>query len=280
MSKKQLQRFLREPLLHFGLIGSLLFIGFELINNSQEMPDDIIVISSGRVSQLKSQFKSTWKRAPTPTELDNLIEGFVREEVYYRDALLLGLDQNDAVVRRRMRQKMEFLLDTGSYLAEPVAGELEAWYAANQQAYHQSDRLAVEHIFFGEYPEPETIAQSIAVLNTDQNIDPGTMGVGTLLPSRLGLSTSAAVDNVFGQGFFDQLFALQQEKWAGPVESAFGIHLVRVYDRVPGRTPILSEIPDLVQRDWREAKAKEVRENDYLQRRSRFVIEIERDDES
>ena len=280
MSNKQLQRFLREPLLHFGLIGSLLFIGFELINNNQEMADDIIVISSGRVSQLKSQFESTWKRAPTSTEIDNLVKGYIREEVYYRDALLLALDQDDAVVRRRLRQKMEFLLDTGSYLAEPVAGELETWYAANQQAYHQSGRLAVEQIFFGEYPEPETIAQSIAVLNSDLNIDPGTMGVGTLLPGHLGLSTSAAVDNVFGQGFFDQLFALQQEKWAGPVESAFGVHLVRIYDRVPGRTPILSEVLDLVQKDWREAKAKEVRENDYLQRRSRFVIEIERDDES
>jgi len=280
MSNKKLRRLLREPLLHFGLIGSLLFIGFGQINNDQEMADNVIVISSGRVSQLQSLFESTWNRAPTPAELDNSIEGYVREEVYYRDALLLGLDQDDAVVRRRMRQKMEFLLDTGSYLAAPDAGELEAWYAANQQDYHQGDRLAVEQVFFGEYPEPETIAQSIAELNSDQTIDPGTMGVGTLLPGRLGLSTSAAVDNVFGQGFFDQLIAIQQEKWAGPVESAFGVHLVRVYDRVPGRTPILSEIRDLVQKNWREAKAKEIRENDYLQRRSRFVVEIERDDES
>ena len=280
MSKEQLQRFLREPLLHFVLIGSLLFIGFEQINDNQEMADDIIVITYERVSQLKSQFESTWKRAPTSTELDNLIEGYVREEVYYRDALLLELDQNDAVVRRRMRQKMEFLLDTGSYLVEPDTGELEAWYAANKKAYHQGDRLAVEQILFGEYPEPESIAQSIAVLNSDQNIDPATMGVGTLLPGQLGLSTSAAVDNVFGQGFFDQLIAIQQEKWVGPVESTFGVHLVRVYDRVPGRTPILSEIRDLVQKNWWETKAKEIRENDYLQRRSRFVVEIERDDES
>jgi len=280
MSNKKLRRFLREPLLHFVLIGSLLFIGFELINNSQEKADDVIVISSGRVSQLKSLFESTWKRVPTSTELDNLIEGYVREEVYFRDALLLALDQDDAVVRRRMRQKMEFLLDTSSYIAEPVAGELEAWYATNKQAYRQGERLALEQIYFGEYPAPETITQSMAALNSDQNIDPGTMGVGTLLPAHLGLSTSTAVDNVFGKGFFEKLLAVPQGKWVGPVESAFGVHLVRVYDRVAGRTPVLSEIRGLAQKDWREARAKEVRENDYLQRRSRFVVEIERDDES
>jgi len=278
MSNKRLQRFLREPLLHFGLIGILLFIGFELVSNNREMADEVIVISPGRVSQLKSQFESTWKRAPTATEIDKLIEGFVREEVYYRDALLLSLDKNDAVVRRRMRQKMEFLLDTGSYLAQPAAGELEAWYATNNRAYRQGERLAFEQIYFGEKPEAETIARTITTLNSTRDIDPGTFGVSTLLPAHLGLSTADAVNNVFGKGFFKQLLQLPQETWAGPLVSSFGVHLVRVYDRVPGRTPDLSEIRGLVQKHWREAKAKEIRENDYLQRRSRFVIEIEREE--
>lgn len=280
MSKKQLWRLLREPLLHFCLIGSLIFVVFGMINDNQEMADEVIVVSSERVLQLKSQFESTWKRPPTVKELDNLIEGHVREEVYYRDALSLQLDRNDAVVRRRMHQKMQFLIDTGSYLEAPAQGELEAYFNANVQAYRQSPRLAIEQIYFGENPDTDRVTQSLALLNSDQDTDPGAVGERTFLPGQLGLSTPTVVDGVFGQGFFDQLVELPQKKWFGPVKSAFGVHLVRILDYLPGRTPALSEIRDLVQEDWRRAKAKDVRENDYAQRRSHFVIEIERDDET
>jgi hypothetical protein len=280
MSKKLLWRFLREPLLHFVLLGSLLFISFAQINDYREVADNVIVVSAGRVSQLKFQFESTWKRTPTPGELDNLIEGHIREEVYYRSALSLALDRNDAVVRRRMQQKMEFLINTGSYLIEPIPGELEAYFTANELIYRQSARFAIEQIYLGEKPDPEEATRSLAVLNSDQNTDPDPIGEQTFLPGQLGLSTPEVIDSVFGQGFFKQLVELPQQRWVGPLVSAFGVHLVRIYDHSPGRTPALSDIRDLVQQNWREAKAKDVLENDYVQRRSRFVIEIEREDES
>ncbi|MCZ6831991.1 MAG: peptidyl-prolyl cis-trans isomerase, partial [Gammaproteobacteria bacterium] len=98
------------------MIGTLIFITFGVVNDTPEMADNVIIVSAERVLQLQSQFESTWKRPPTDRELDTLIEGHIREEVYYRGALALALDRNDAVVRRRMHQKMEFLIDTGSYL--------------------------------------------------------------------------------------------------------------------------------------------------------------------
>lgn len=277
MSKEQLWRFLREPLLHFCLIGSLIFLVFDVITGTQETADDVIVVSSERVSQLRSQFEATWKRSPTNEELDNLIEWHVREEVYYRGALSLGLDRNDAVVRRRMYQKMEFLIDTGSYLEEPTPGELEAYFAANDQTYRRSFRLAIEQIYLGEKADPEKVAHSLAALNSDQDADRGPLGERTFLPRRVELSTAEVVDGIFGQGFFEKLAELPQGIWVGPVVSAFGVHLVHIFDRLLERTPQLSEVRNIVQKDWREARAIDVRENDYAQRRSRFVVEIERD---
>jgi len=274
-----LRRFLREPLLHFCLFGSLIYIGFGLFNSNQQIEDNVIVVSSERILQLKSQFESTWKHSPTEAEINNLIEGHIREEVYYRGALNLALDRNDAVVRRRMHQKMEFLIDTGSYLEEPTERELEGFITENASRYFQHPRLAIEQLYLGEIAGPEKVTQSLDALNAGPATDQDAIGGSSFLPSRLDLSTAQVVDSLFGQGFFDQLEKSTDAKWVGPVVSTFGIHLVRITDRLPGRTPALAEIRDVIQKDWRDARAKAVRENDYIQRRSRFVIEIETDSE-
>ncbi|MCZ6831924.1 MAG: peptidylprolyl isomerase, partial [Gammaproteobacteria bacterium] len=167
-----------------------------------------------------------------------------------------------------------------SYLVEPGPGELETYLAANKKNYRQSSRLAIEQIYLGEKPDPEKAGQLLTALNSDEDTDQSTLGERTFLPGRLGLSTSEAVDGIFGKGFFEQLSKLPPARWSGPVTSSFGVHLVRIIDRSPGRAPALSEIRDVVRRDWSEAKARDVRENDYVQRRSRFIIEIERDDDS
>jgi parvulin-like peptidyl-prolyl isomerase len=174
---------------------------------------------------------------------------------------------------------MAFLLDTGAYLQEPAAGELEAYFAANEQTYRSGLRLALEQIYLGEDPMAEAISVSLGALRADPPADPATVGVRSLLPARLGLSPPTAVDGVFGKGFFDLAADLPPGEWAGPVMSAYGVHLVRILDTLPARTPPLEEIRDAVLRDWRAAKAREIREQDYAERRKRFVVEIRRRDE-
>ncbi len=276
---KLLLRLLREPLFHFVAIGGLIFAVFAAFDDPGEAPADVIVIVPERIDQLAASFSAVWKRMPTDDELDALIDGDIREEVYYREALALGLDRNDAVVRRRMGQKMRFLLDTGAYLQEPAAGELEAYFAANEQTYRSGLRLAFEQIYFGEAPAVETVSLSLGALRSDASADPSGLGERTLLPARLGLSPPTAVDGVFGEGFFDLVAKLAPGNWAGPVESAYGVHLVRILDTQPARTPPLEEIRDAVLRDWRAAKAREIREQDYAERRKHFVVEIRRRDE-
>ncbi len=270
------QRLLREPLLHFLAIGGLIFLLFAAIDEPRERPADVIVITPERIDRLAAGFRSVWKRTPTDDELKALIDQHIREEVYYREALALGLDRDDTVVRRRLRQKMEFLADTGADLLEPAAGELEAHLAANEQTFRRGPRLAFEQIYLGETPGQETITRSLSALRSDPVIDPSTLGEPTLLPAQLGLSPPNAIDGVFGKGFFELLAELPPGVWAGPVGSAYGVHLVRIGESLAARTPPLDETRDAVLRDWKAAKARELRELHYARLREHFIVEIRR----
>ncbi len=275
---KLLLRLLREPLFHFLAIGGLIFLLFAVVAGPNPGPTDTIVIGPERIEQLATGFQSVWRRPPTDDELRGMIDDFVREEIYYRTALALGLDRNDTVVRRRLRQKMEFLTDTGADLLEPAAGELEAYLAANEQTFRRGPRLALEQIYLGETPAPESITRSLSALQSDPATDASVLGERTLLPSQLGLSPPDAIDGVFGQGFFERLAELSTGVWAGPVVSAYGVHLVRILDSLAARTPPLEEVRDAVLRDWKAAKARELRELHYARLREHYVVAIRRAD--
>lgn len=273
-----MQRILREPLLHFVAIGGLFFLIYAGVNNVSENSTDVILISPERIEQIATQFSEVWNRMPTADELDNLIEEEIRSEVYYRDALALGLDKNDAIVRGRLRQKMEFLTDTGIYLQEPAAGELEMYFAANNQVYRSEPRLAFEQIYLGRSPSEDNVLHTLKTLQSDPAIDLKTKGQNTFLPAQLKLSRPEAIDSVFGKGFFGQIAELAPGQWDGPVTSDYGKHLVRTLDGLPSRMPPLEEVRDSVLKDWKAGKAKEYREQDYAKRRSRYKIEIFRRD--
>ncbi len=271
-------RLLREPLLHFLAIGGLIFLLFGVVAGPSPGPTDTIVVGPERIEQLAKGFQAVWRRPPTDDELGAMIDDYVREEIYYREALALGLDSNDTVIRRRLRQKMEFLTDSGADLLEPAAGELEAYLLANEQTFRRGPRLAFEQVYLGETPAPETITRSLNALRSEPATDPSALGERTLLPAQLGLSPPNAIDGVFGKGFFERLAELSLGEWAGPVKSAYGVHLVRILDSLPARMPPLEEVRDAVMRDWKAAKALEIRELHYARLRQRYVVEIRGDD--
>jgi len=271
-----LKRLLREPLMHFAAMGGLIFAVFAALNDASEPPADVIVITPLRIDQIAAEYQSVWRRKPSEDELNALIEEDIREEVYYREAIALGLDRNDAVVRRRMRLKMEFLMDSSANALDPVTGELEAYFAANEGFYRLEPRLAFEQVYLGENTSPEIIADALNVLRSNSATDPLALGERSLLPAQLGLSSADVVFGVFGKGFFEQLAQLRPRVWTGPVGSTYGVHLVRILDSLPGRTPRLEEVRKEVLRDWKMAKASEIHDRDYAERRARFVIEIQR----
>ncbi len=271
---KQMQRLLREPLLHFLALGGLIFALFAAVSDPTPTPVNTIVIGPARIEQLSKGFQAAWRRPPSNDELSGIIDDAVREEVYYREALALGLDTNDTIVRRRLRQKMEFLTDSGAALLEPVAGELEAHLLANEEAFQQDPSLTFEQVYLGENPSHESTQRLLSDLQVHSTADPSTLGQRSLLPTELSLSSPATVDGIFGEGFFARLAELPLGLWAGPVDSGFGVHLVRIAEMQAARTPTLEEVREAVLRDWKATKAGELRELHYARLRERYVVEI------
>ena len=271
---KYLMRLLREPLFHFLVIGGLLFGLYAAVSGPAPTPVNRIVVSPERVAQLAAGYEAVWRRPPSDGELRTMVDNFVREEVYYREALALGLERDDTVIRRRLQQKMEFFTDSGADLIEPEAGEIEAYYQANEQRFKEAPRIALTQIFFGQNATPETLAAALAALQSESNVDFLQWGERTLLPPQMALSTPAAIDGVFGAGFFDDLAQLPTNRWTGPVESGYGVHLVRIDESVPGRVPPLEDVRDVIPREWKVEKAMELREQVYSRLRERYIVEL------
>ena len=267
-----LMRLLREPLFQFLIIGGLLFALYTVVSDPAPAPINQIVIEPERVTQLAAAYEAVWRRPPSDVELSALVESFVREEIYYREALALGLERGDTIIRRRLQQKMEFLTDSGAEFLEPDPGELEAYYAENEQRFQEAPVIALEQIFLGQIPTPERIAAALVALQSDAEADPLRLGERTLLPSQMALSTSTAIDSVFGEGFFNELEQLSTDVWAGPVKSGYGAHLVRIRDSQPARVPPLEEVRDAILREWKSAKAVELREQVYARLRARYDV--------
>ena len=269
---KYLTRLLREPLFQFLIIGGLLFALYSAVSGPAPAPTNQIVIEPERVAQLAAGYEAVWRRRPDDNELNALVESYVREEIYYREALALGLEQDDTIIRRRLQQKMEFLTDSGAEFLEPDPGELEAYYAANEQRFQDAPSIALEQIFLGQNAAPERITAALTALRSDTETAPLSLGERTLLPAQLELSEPTAIDSVFGAGFFNELAQLPERVWAGPVESGYGVHLVRIRDSRPARVPPLEEVRDAILREWKSAKAVELREQVYARLRARYDV--------
>jgi hypothetical protein len=275
---KATQRLLREPLLHFAALGGLIFVFYAVVSDPAPAPVNSILIGPERIEQLSKGYEAVWRHPPSADELDGIIDDAVREEIYYREALALGLDTNDTIVRRRLRQKMEFLSDSGAELLEPAAGELEAHLLANETRFRRNPSLAFEQIFLGEDPGEERVEELLKELQNDFVADPFSFSSSSLLPTQLGLSLPEKVNGVFGEGFFGQLLELPLGMWAGPVKSAYGVHLARISESVDASMPTLEEIREIVVRDWKAVKAEEIRELHYAKLREHYVVEIRRAD--
>ncbi|MDH5215353.1 MAG: peptidylprolyl isomerase [Gammaproteobacteria bacterium] len=270
-----LSRLLREPLLHFFIAGAGIFAVYMAVARPGPSPADVISIGPERLKQLYAAYETVWRRPPTEAEMAGLAEDFVREEIYYREAIALGLDRDDTVIRQRLRQKMEFLSEAGAELEAPTDAELEQWFTANQDAYRREPELALQQVFIGDAADADDVARRLAALRAAPDADFAAMGMRTLLPADLELSRPQAVDGIFGRGFFGVLQALPTDIWSGPVTSSYGLHLVRITDSRPGRTPMLEEIRESVARDWDAHRATTARKSVFARLRSQYRVFVD-----
>jgi hypothetical protein len=264
-------RLLRDPLVHFFVIAGAIFGLYAVLDDSpRPVAANALVITEDDARRLVSEFEATWQRPPTPEELDFMIGELVREEVYVREALALGLDGDDAVIRRRLQLKMEFLTESGAGATEPDDATLLAHVESHPDRFAQPALVAFEQILLAEgIAEAEATAVA-AQLNLGG--DPGEAARPTLLPPDLPLAPEQVIDGSFGPGFFEGLAALPVGVWSGPVTTALGVHLVRVTERREPQVPPLAEIRERVERDWRASLAERLREGRYEALLSRYEV--------
>ncbi|MEE4605402.1 MAG: peptidylprolyl isomerase [Desulfobacteraceae bacterium] len=253
---------------------------FSLVNSSVSVPAEQIVIDETQVLRLAEQFQRTWMRPPTRQELQGLAEDFVKEEILYREARALGLDQDDLVIRRRLRQKMEFIHADLTEPKPPMDADLQAYMDANKDRFRRPDRFSFQQIYFNPDKQSADVKQKaaelLARLNTEalSAVDPNLIGDATLLPARLDGVTQREVANTFGRGFAEDIENANTDRWSGPYKSSYGLHLVRITKREAGGLPAMAEIRPILERKWYAERRKEANERFYRTLRARYDVEI------
>lgn len=275
----RLRSLLREPLVHFLLLGALLFaLDAWLRPAAAPAANTEIVVGEARIRSIAQNFQRTWQRPPTRTELDGLVEAYVREEVLYREALALGLDRDDAIIRRRLMQKMEFIAEEAVASAEPTDEELAVYMKAHPAMFTREPRATFRQVFLDPRKRAASLDADAKRLLADlesERASPAKAGDSLMLLEAQYVDASATdVARLFGNEFAQALVKQPVGRWSGPVPSGFGLHLVKLDALVPGGTPPLAEVRPLVEREWRNAKRQELATAFYERLRAKYTINV------
>lgn len=281
-----MKKWLKEPLVHFLVIGAMIFFVYSVVN-----PEDgrvnvsKIVVSAADVERLSANWSKTRNRLPTEIELKGLVDSYIREEVYYREALALGLDQDDTILRRRMMQKMEFLSNDLAELIAPDETDLNEYFLGHQDKYELPARVTFTHIYFS-YDKHGTQALQVAI-NVLADIQAASasvlrapdLGDPFMLQYDFTLETPFEVARLFGKRFAEHLFQTNTDSWQGPIESSYGMHLVRINEKIDARMPELASVIDRVRTDWMLEKRQDTNKAIYKKFRERYEIVVEMPDQ-
>jgi hypothetical protein len=248
-----LRRVIREPLLHFLIAGVLIFAVYDAFDeDTSDSTPNTIVIGDAEMEFLRAQFEKLWGRPPADQELAPLVQEFIREEVLYREGVAMGLDRDDVIVRRRIGQKMEFLIGDLAVPSEPDDETLVTYLEANRDKYLEPPRLTFTHVYFnvdrrGEQARAD--ADTVLAELGDRERAPE-LGDRFALSVDYAGKTAREVDQTFGLAFGEQLLEVPVGGWSEPVESAYGLHLVRVLARTQPRIPDFDELRDRLSTDY------------------------------
>lgn len=272
-----MSKWLKEPLLHFLLLGALIFVVYGML--SDQRSEDEIFISAGQQDNLINTFTRTWQRPPTPEEFKGLLDDYVREEIAYREASLMGLEDDDVIVRRRLRQKLELLAEDVASLGVPSDEELQAYLDEHAEVYLIEPRLSLQQIYFSPDRRADPSADAKLLLAELQAPgeppDISLLGDSIALPGRLDDARLSEIARLFGGIFADELETAASGQWLGPVESGFGQHLVFISEKVSGQRPALEQVRQEVQRDWFGQRRREAVDSLYRRLAENYQIEIE-----
>lgn len=265
----------KEPLFYFLLLGAALFGLFQLSADQAGAETDDIIITQGRIQSLVQGFEKVKQRSPSQVELDKLVQSFVREEVLYREALAMGLDKNDPIIRRRMTQKIAFLSEDIISMAQPDDEVLERFLHDNAQRFQISARYSFQHVYLDAGKRETTLeadVQRLLEALQEQSLKADSAGDSLMVKRRFNNASESEVVRVLGDRFTEALGALDEGSWQGPVVSGFGVHLVYLSERIDARNAQLAEVRRDVLREWQAQQREQANEEFYKVLRARYRV--------
>lgn len=275
-----LRKFVREPLVHFLVLGLFIFLFFKVSGGSSNPTSKHIVITQGEIENLAVGFARSWQRPATEAELKGLIDDYAKEEIAVREAVAMGLDRDDVIVRRRLRQKLEFITEDTVVSNPPTDAELQAWMTQHPESFRTEPQVAFRQVYVNSTHRgvaARTDAERLLVqlraggphVATDHLGDP------TMLPSEQAIGPLRDVARSFGDDFAQQVAKIEPGKWTGPLESSFGLHLVLVQEKIPATRQELSEVRPLVERDFLAERRKAELQSLYERLSKKYSITVE-----
>ena len=274
------RRWLREPLVHFLLIGSLLFVAYRASGHSNEPGSTRIQLTLDDLRQLQMGFAAQWQRQPTAAELSGLVDNRIRQEVLYREALAMGLDKDDDIVKRRMAQKMQFLAEDVANAHEPTSAELKAWFEKNGDKFALPDRISLRHLYFSPDLRGKRAHDDAVKVLANIGAQPDDSKAAAALADRFmfqdyyGDRSPEQLAKEFGPKFADAVFKLKPGLWRGPVESGYGWHLVFVDSFTPGRIPAFEEAEPDVKAAWLADQREQASRKAYEAMRTKYTVSL------
>jgi peptidyl-prolyl cis-trans isomerase C len=276
-----LKGLLREPLVHFALLAGLLFVFLSEPNAPEDVPDDNrIVISAAEVDRMAVAWTQRWQRPPSEDDLAGMVREAVREQVLYREAMSLGLDRDDVVIRRHLRQKYEFVTQDLAYNTDPDEATLRAYYDAQPDRYALSAQVSFSHILFstdrrGAATEADA-AQALADLQSATGPEAADLlGDATSLSSGFEKISAVEVEAMFGPDFAASLLRQEAGRWSGPIASGYGLHLVWVSEKVAGGPIAFDAVRQRVKDDWVYEQRVAANDAIYLKLLDRYDVVVE-----
>jgi hypothetical protein len=264
-----MKRWLHEPLLHFLFAGALLFAAYGWLNREQASGLREVRIGAAEINWLKETWTRQWQRPPTEEELRGLVADFLKEDLLAREARELRLDDNDIVVRRRLAQKMRFVIEDTATLAEPTDDELRRLLAANAAAYQAPARTDFSQLYFKTEAGAQAALKRLAQKSAG---DTGQLGENTLLERDYSGLDSAVVTSVFGPKFAEGLFSVETGGWQGPLASGYGFHLVFVSARQPPQARPFEELRPQLRAEWQRRQQAQASEQYFADLLKKYTI--------
>ena len=278
----RLTRLFKEPLIQFLIIGAAIYGAYALFGTPEEdYRDNIILVDSNRINAMISEWESRWQRPPTRQEIDGLIQQYIKEDVLYRQAVSMGLNEDDPITRRRMAQKLEFLTSDLAQMQVPAEGELEAFFEENEENYRDPDRISFSQIFIDPDARGDATLDDadelLAQLKTEGEPTEETLQKGDrfMLQNYFAAASELDIRRQLGSGFAESVLALEPGQWHGPVLSGYGVHLVYVFAFQAAPAPQFEAVRERVLEDWHTVKREEFNEQFLESLKERFEIIVD-----